>query len=42
MSSDLLVPVIEKLEDRKQIVIYDLKEKKTTIIGIDVDAAGVN
>ena len=40
ISSDLLVAVIEKLEDRnKKTVIYDIKEKKATFIGIDFNAA---
>ena len=34
MSSDLLVTLIVKLEDREQIVIYDLKEKRTTLLGL--------
>jgi len=34
MSSDLLVTHIVKLEDREQIVIYDLKEKRTTLLGL--------
>ena len=42
MNSDSLVTLIEEIEDQKQVIIYDFNENKTTIIGINVDAAAAN
>ena len=42
MNSDSLVTLIEEIEDQNQVIIYDFNENKTTIIGIDVDAAAAN